>query len=83
MWGELKLDNENVGNFRLYTRFTDEFRWYAEPRKNTCTFPDELILDNLFLEGTDLFDGFFDFTVGRQDIYKLYGLDHVLSRDAW
>ena len=77
VWGEMSFGNENVGMFRLYTRLTDEFRWCPEPRSHRNTFPDELILDNLFLEGLDLFDGFLDFVVGRQDIYNLYGLDHV------
>lgn len=77
VWGEFKFGSESIGNFRVYTRLTDEFRWCPEPYKNNYTFPDEVILDNLFLEGKGLFDGFLDFTVGRQDIYGLYGLDHV------
>ena len=77
VWGEVKFGSESAGNFRLYTRLTDEWRWCPEPYKNAYTFPDELILDNLFLEGTDLFDGFLDFRIGRQDLYGLYGLDHV------
>ena len=77
VWGEVQFGSEDVGNFRIYTRLTDEMRWCPEPYKNAYTFPDEVILDNLYLEGADLFDGFLDFTVGRQDIYGLYGLDHV------
>ena len=77
VWGEVKGTTENWGAWRIYTRLTDEFRWCPEPYKNNYTFPDELILDNLFLEGTGLFDGFLDFTAGRQDIYGLYGLDHI------
>ena len=77
VWGELRLETESSGAFRLFTRLTDECRWYIEPRKSACTFPDELILDNLYLEGRGLLDGFLDFAVGRQDLYNLYGLDHV------
>ena len=77
VWGEVKFDSESIGNFRIYTRLADECRWCPEPYKNAYTFPDELIIDNLFLEGTDLFDGFLDFCVGRQDLYGLYGLDHI------
>ena len=77
VWGEVTFGSESLGRFRLYTRLTDECRWCPEPYRNAYTFPDELILDNLFLEGKDLFDGFLDFTVGRQDLYGLYGLDHV------
>lgn len=77
VWGQIKFGSESIGDFRIYTRLTDEFRWCPEPYKNNYTFPDEVILDNLFLEGKGLFDGFLDFTFGRQDIYGLYGLDHV------
>ena len=77
VWGEMKGTTENWGAWRLYTRLTDEFRWCPEPYKNTYTFPDEVILDNLFLEGKGLFDDFLDVVVGRQDIYGLYGLDHI------
>ena len=77
VWGELRGVTENWGSWRVYTRLTDEFRWCPEPYKNTHTFPDEVILDNLFVEGKGLFDGFLDLKVGRQDFYGLYGLDHV------
>ena len=77
VWGEVRFGSEELGQFRIYTRLTDEFRWCPEPRVHKNTFPDELILDNLFLEGKGLFDEFLDFTIGRQDIYGLYGLDHV------
>ena len=77
IWGEMKGTTENWGSWRVYTRFTDEMRWCPEPYKNTYTFPSEVILDNLFVEGKGLFDGFLDLKVGRQDLYGLYGLDHV------
>jgi len=77
VWGEVRLDSEESGMFRLYARITDEMRWYVKPHGNAYTFPDEVILDNLFFEGKGLFDGLFDFAIGRQDIYGLYGLDHV------
>ena len=72
VWGEIK--NEQ---WRVYLRVTDEFRWNARPYTNKTTFPDEAIIDNLFIEAKDLFDGFLDFTIGRQDLYNLYGLDHI------
>ena len=68
VWGEVKGTTEHWGSWRIYTRLTDEFRWCPEPYKNTHTFPDELILDNLFIEGKGIFDGFLDLKVGRQDI---------------
>ena len=77
VWGEVKGETESLGAWRLYTRLTDEFRWYVTPRDGDWTWPDELILDNLFIEGKDLFDGFLDLSIGRQDMYRLYGLDHI------
>ena len=77
VWGEVKWDAQNWGRWRIYTRLADEFRWCPEPYKNMHTFPDELIIDNLFVEGKGLFDGFLDLKIGRQDFYGLYGLDHV------
>ena len=77
VWGGVKWGSEALGDWRVYTRLTDEFRWCPEPYKNTHTFPDELILDNLFIEGKGVFDGFLDLKVGRQDIYNYCGLDHV------
>ena len=77
IWGEVRYDTEDPGSFRLFTRLVDEMRWCIEPYKSQYRFPDEVIFDNLFIEGTGLFDGFLDFTIGRQDIYNLYGLDHI------
>ena len=77
VWGEVKLDTEDAGHYRLFARLMDEIRWCVEPYKPGYVFPDEVVLDNLFLEGKDLFDGFLDFSIGRQDIYNLYGLDHI------
>ena len=74
VWGELKAGE----SWRLYTRLADEFRWNVRPRNHSNTFPDELIIDNLYVEGTGLFDGFLDLKVGRQDLYRnMYGLDHL------
>ena len=77
VWGEVKGTTENWGDWRIYARLTDEFRWCPEPYKNTHTFPDEVIVDNLFLEGLGVFDGFLDLRVGRQDLFGYCGLDHV------
>ncbi|MBQ5530799.1 MAG: hypothetical protein IIT98_02205 [Kiritimatiellae bacterium] len=63
--------------WRVYSRFTDEFRWNVRPRNHSNTFPDEMIIDNLYVEAKDLFDGVLDFRAGRQDMYNLYGLDNL------
>ena len=81
VWSELNGATESGVSWRLYTRLTDEFRWYPEPHKHTHAFPDELILDNLYLEAKGLFDGFLDFQIGRQDLWGIYDnkLDHVFQ----
>ncbi len=75
IWGEIKFEDR----FRIYTRLTDEFRWNVQPDVKSSRFPDEVFLDNLFAQGKGFFDGFLDFTVGRQDIYNLYGLEHIFQ----
>ena len=77
VWGEFRGTTENGTVWRLFTRLTDEFRWCPEPYKNAQTFPGEVILDNLFIEGKGLFDDFLDLKIGRQDLYGYCGLDHV------
>ena len=78
VWGEVKGEAADGSKWRVYARLTDEFRWYVQPsHPRPYAFPDELILDNLFLEAKELFGGSVDLAVGRQDIYNLYGLDHV------
>ena len=77
VWGEAKGVTASGSAWRLYTRLADEFRWCPEPYKNAQTFPGEVFLDNLFLEGRGLFDGFLDLKVGRQDLYGYCGLCHV------
>lgn len=75
VWGEVKFEER----LRIYTRITDEFRWNVQPNKRSSVFPDEVFLDNLFVEGKGFLDGFIDFTIGRQDIFNLYGLDHIFQ----
>lgn len=78
VWGEVKGILQDESSLRLYVRLTDELRYHAYPEyPRPYAWPGELILDNLFLEGKDLFDGLLDFTVGRQDLLMLYGLDHI------
>ena len=76
-WAEAAYDAGDSGKWRLYTRLTDELRWYVRPTKGPYTWPDEVVLDNLFIEGKGAFGGFLDLCIGRQDLYKLYGLDHL------
>jgi len=73
VWGELDF----AESMRIYMRLTDEFRWNVRPKNHSTTFPDEVIIDNLYIDATGLVDGLLDFRIGRQDIYGLYGLDRV------
>lgn len=75
VWGEATIGE----NSRIYLRLADEFRWNVRPRNRLTEFPDELIVDNLFFESKDMFGGLVDFSAGRQDIYALYGLDHIFG----
>lgn len=78
-----------TGPFRLYARVADEFREYptlhTPRRERAYTFPDELFLDNLYLEGTGLsLFGLeaFDFRIGRQDMlegHSVFGLDRLIA----
>ena len=73
VWAELKAGDD----WRFFAKLTDEFRANITPKNHSNTFPDELIVENLFFEGKNLFDGFLDICAGRQNLYKLYGLDHI------
>jgi len=77
VWGEVRGTASDGSQWRLYTRLTDEFRWCPEPYSNKQTFPGEVVVDNLFLEGKGLFDDLLDLRVGRQDLYNYCGLDHI------
>ena len=77
--------------FTLYGRLVNEFREHivknGTPRKyRAYNFPDELALDDLYLDGHGLFDGFFDFRIGRQDMlengHSVFGLDRILTDGA-
>lgn len=66
-------------SWRVYSRVMDECRWFVRPRNHAYAFPDELILDNLYIEANGLFDGLLDVVAGRQDIAGLFGLERVFS----
>ena len=78
VWGQVK--NED---FKLYLRFADEFREYFNPRgsRNYQT-PDEMLVDNLYLDLYNLFGDVVDLRIGRQDFLgptgPTYGAGRVL-----
>ena len=78
VWAELKGDAGSAGLWTLYGRLTDEFRWNSRPANRTTAWPGEIVLDNLYLEGKGVFDGFLDLKVGRQDLLGLCGLRRIL-----
>ena len=72
IWGEAKYEN-----FGLYTRVADEFWHFVEPSNRRINqYPDELVLDNLYLDANGLFDGWLDLRMGRQDL--MYGSGRVI-----
>lgn len=79
VWAELTMGD----NWRLYGRLNDEFRAGIVQPTHATTWPGEVIVDNLYLEGKGLMEdatGWFDSLdvwIGRQDLYRLYGLDHI------
>lgn len=84
------------GPVSLYTRLADEFREYpvhnGQRRQDRAyTFPDEVFLDNLYLDGKGLEADWLnalgiealDFRIGRQDLllggHSLFGLDRIIA----
>ena len=78
VWAELTGDAGEAGTWTLYGRLADEFRWNSRPANRATSWPGEVILDNLYLEGKGVFDGFLDLKVGRQNLYGLCGLGRIL-----
>lgn len=72
VWGEAQYSD-----FRLYLRLTDEFWHFNKPSDQTLNeWPNELVLDNFYLDANDLLDGWLDLRVGRQDL--IYGKGRVI-----
>ena len=65
----------------IYIRAADEFRFWAHPSRSTFyRFPDEVIIDNLYLNLEGLFGGRLDIRAGRQDFLgpDMYGAGLVI-----
>ncbi|MFA7173206.1 MAG: hypothetical protein WC340_07295 [Kiritimatiellia bacterium] len=72
LWGEAKHEN-----FRLYTRLANEMYDVARPHNSRkYKAPDEVVVDNLYLDANDLLGGWLDLRLGRQDL--MYGAGRVL-----
>lgn len=78
LWGSAAYED-----YTLYGRLANEFRVYtARSGKNkagmaTYDFPDELYLDNLYVDAKNLFRDRVDLRVGRQDMK--YGDGRIIS----
>jgi hypothetical protein len=70
-WGRLEFDER----YGLYGRLANEFRFY-DNNKQLYPFPNELFIDNLYLDFKDLWQERFSLRVGRQDLY--YGGGRVI-----
>jgi len=60
----------------VHARIVNEFRDYRDPDTDAWEFPDEGIVDNLFVEVRDVIDDLLDLRIGRQDL--VYGRGRVL-----
>lgn len=67
LWARANF-SEKVG---IYTRLVNEFRYYDKPDNNSMDWPDEAVVDALFLDVNGMFGGLLDARIGRQDI--IYG----------
>jgi hypothetical protein len=79
VWGEVKTED-----FKAYMRLTDEFREYSQPSESrNYQTPDEVLVDNLYLDFYNLFDDRVDLRIGRQDFFgpggPAYGAGRVLA----
>ena len=64
LWGSATGDA-----ITLYGRLVNEFREYLEPDASSAwDWPDELVVDQLYLDLKGLADGTFDVRIGRQDM---------------
>jgi hypothetical protein len=78
VWGQVK--NED---FKFYIRAAEEFREYFQPSESrNYQTPDEVLIDSLYLDLYNLFDGKLDLRIGRQDFFgatgPTYGAGRVL-----
>jgi len=71
VWGKAAYEDVT-----LFGRVADEFRGYHNA-KQQYAFPDELFLDNAYLDVRNLWDERVDLRVGRQDLK--YGAGRVIS----
>lgn len=78
VWGEVKDED-----FKLYMRVADEMRSYTEPKVSNYRWPDEVFLDNLYLDLYKLFNDRVDLRIGRQDFFgptgPVYGAGRVIA----
>ncbi|MCL2104540.1 MAG: alginate export family protein [Kiritimatiellaeota bacterium] len=73
LWGSLYY-----GDYGIYARIADEFRTYRNyrPSQNYNKFPEQLFVDNLYLDFNNLFDRV-SIRIGRQDMR--YGAGRVIA----
>lgn len=70
VWGQFDL-NEHVG---VYGRLANEFRHYYDPENTSWDFPDETVVDNLYLDLRKLMaDESVSIRIGRQDLFYAPG----------
>ncbi|NLF99345.1 MAG: hypothetical protein GX565_04260 [Lentisphaerae bacterium] len=70
-WGRMRVDDQ----YELYMRLGNEFRAY-DNNKQLYPFPDELYIDNLYVDLDDLWRDRLSVRLGRQDLK--YGAGRVI-----
>lgn len=72
LWGEVAP----MDNIKVRGRLVNEFRHFEQPENSSWNALDEIVVDQLYLDVTDLFDGAIDLRLGRQDL--IYGTGKVI-----
>ncbi len=72
IWGEADL----LENVTARARIVNEFRMYDKPHNLSWDYPDEAIVDTLYIEARDLFGERLDVRIGRQDL--IYGTGKLI-----
>jgi alginate export protein len=63
-------------NMAVKIQVTNEFRHYIDPDRDNWDFPDEWLIDNLYLDLKDLAGGNLDLRIGRQNL--IYGTGKLI-----
>ena len=72
LWGQVNFPSQ----VSVYGRLVNEFRHYETGADRNWDWPDEVIVDSLYLDAKGLLGGILDARIGRQDL--IYGTGKVI-----